>query len=296
MKFTSDGAATSEQIRAVQKKSMEILLYFRDFCKENGLLFYFCGGCCIGSIRHKGFVPWDDDVDVFMPRRDYERLAEIWPEKADAKYVYCRSDKDHYYRSLLTAISDETTTFIKERQQDLDISHGIRLEILPLDACPDSAFARKCQILWGLIYSMFNNNEAPTSRGKGLYIAGKILLALAPTQKMRYRVWRFAEKRMSRYPITEKTKYVTELCARYDAMLRSYPAEDFAKAKWVDFEGEKMPIPIGYDRYLRMVFGDYMQLPPKEDQVPKHEAVLVDTENGYRKYKGEYYPRPMKSK
>lgn len=291
MKIEGNGPLSPQELRAIQEKSLEILVYFKDFCQKHGLLFYFCGGCCIGAIRHKGFIPWDDDIDVFMPRKDYERLAQLWPKEADPQYAYCRSDKGHYLRSLLSAISDENTTFIKERQQDLDISHGIRLEILPLDGCPESRFARKRQILWALIYSMFNNNEAPTSKGKGAYLLGRFLLALAPTQGMRYRVWRLAEKRMSRWPITPETKHITELCARYQYMVNDYPAEAFASAKWVEFEGLSMPVPIGYDTYLRMAFGDYMQLPPEEERIPKHEAVLVDTEHSYRQYKGTYYCR-----
>lgn len=291
MKIEGNGPLSPQELRAIQEKSLEILVYFKEFCQKHGLLFYFCGGCCIGAIRHKGFIPWDDDIDVFMPRKDYERLAQLWPKEADPQYAYCRSDKGHYLRSLLSAVSDENTTFIKERQQDLDISHGIRLEILPLDGCPESRFARKRQILWALIYSMFNNNEAPTSKGKGAYLLGRFLLALAPTQGMRYRVWRLAEKRMSRYPITPETKHITELCARYQYMVNDYPAEAFASAKWVEFEGLSMPVPIGYDTYLRMAFGDYMQLPPEEERIPKHEAVLVDTEHSYRQYKGTYYCR-----
>ena len=291
MKIEGNGPLSPQELRAIQEKSLEILVYFKEFCQKHGLLFYFCGGCCIGAIRHKGFIPWDDDIDVFMPRKDYERLAQLWPKEADPQYAYCRSDKGHYLRSLLGAISDENTTFIKERQQDLDISHGIRLEILPLDGCPESRFARKRQILWALIYSMFNNNEAPTSKGKGAYLLGRFLLALAPTQGMRYRVWRLAEKRMSRWPITPETKHITELCARYQYMVNDYPAEAFASAKWVEFEGLSMPVPIGYDTYLRMAFGDYMQLPPEEERIPKHEAVLVDTEHSYRQYKGTYYCR-----
>lgn len=291
MKIEGNGPLSPQELRAIQEKSLEILVYFKEFCQKHGLLFYFCGGCCIGAIRHKGFIPWDDDIDVFMPRKDYERLAQLWPKEADPQYAYCRSDKGHYLRSLLSAVSDENTTFIKERQQDLDISHGIRLEILPLDGCPESRFARKRQILWALIYSMFNNNEAPTSKGKGAYLLGRFLLALAPTQGMRYRVWRLAEKRMSRWPITPETKHITELCARYQYMVNDYPAEAFASAKWVEFEGLSMPVPVGYDTYLRMAFGDYMQLPPEEERIPKHEAVLVDTEHSYRQYKGTYYCR-----
>ena len=62
-------------IRGIQLKSLEILLYFKEFCEEHNLLFYFCGGCCIGTVRHKGFIPWDDDIDVIMPREDYEKLG-----------------------------------------------------------------------------------------------------------------------------------------------------------------------------------------------------------------------------
>lgn len=72
-------------LRELQNKSLEIALYFKDFCNEHGLLFYMCGGCCIGSLRHKGFIPWDDDVDVFMPRDDYEKLKELWPKYANTE-------------------------------------------------------------------------------------------------------------------------------------------------------------------------------------------------------------------
>lgn len=70
-------------------------VYFRDFCKENNLKFFLCGGGCIGALRHKGFIPWDDDVDVFMPRDDYEKLREIWAQNADTdRFSYCRSDEN----------------------------------------------------------------------------------------------------------------------------------------------------------------------------------------------------------
>lgn len=73
-----------EEIKKIQEKSLEMALYLKKICVDNNLLFYFCGGCCIGTIRHQGFIPWDDDVDVFMPRRDYEILKRIWKSKADS--------------------------------------------------------------------------------------------------------------------------------------------------------------------------------------------------------------------
>lgn len=283
-------------LKALQEKSLEILEVFQRFCQEHHLLFYFCGGCCIGTLRHGGFIPWDDDIDVFMPRTDYEKLAEIWPkEMGETPYAFCRSNEKQFFRSLLTAISDENTTFIKERQADLDISHGVRLEILPLDGCPNSRIRRKIQILWGLTYQIYMNQEAPTSKGKALELVGKAMLALVPGWKRRYHLAKFAEKQMSKYPFDacEKT---TELCARYQYMRNEYPHAAFASAVNRSFEGRQMPIPVGYDDYLHMAFGDYMKLPPAEAQVPKHDAVLVDLKHGYRQYKGKYYCTEQKKK
>ncbi|MGI6279384.1 MAG: LicD family protein [Acutalibacteraceae bacterium] len=277
------------ELERLQKKSIEILKVFKKFCEENGLLFYFCGGCCIGAVRNKGFIPWDDDIDVFMPRDDYEKLFRLWPEKMKGtKYVICRSTEQKFLRSLLTAISDEETTFIKERQKDLDISHGVRLEILPLDGCPSGKFKRKLQILWALAFQIFMNQEPPVSKGKFFEIIGRIMLCLAPTWKMRYRIAKFAERQMSKYPISECEK-ITELCARYQYMVNEYPKEAFAGAVYKEFEGELMPIPAGYETYLKMAFGDYMALPPEDQRVPKHDAVFIDLENSYKKYENIYY-------
>lgn len=275
-------------IKDLQNKSLEILKVFKEFCDKHGLLFYFCGGCCIGTLRHKGFIPWDDDIDVFMPREDYEKLAVLWPQQMkDTKYRYCRNSKNEYHRSLLSAISDEETTFIKERQKDLDISHGIRLEILPLDGCPSSRFKRKMQIFWGLTYQIYMNQEAPTSKGTLLKIIGKMMLFVCPGWKLRYKAAKLAERKMSKYKISDCDK-ITELCARYKYMVNEYPKEAFASAVLKEFEGEMMPIPVGYDDYLKMAFGEYMELPPESERFPKHEAILIDTQKSYKEYK-EYY-------
>lgn len=279
----------NNELVQLQQKSLEILKVFKDFCDKHHLLFYFCGGCCIGTLRHRGFIPWDDDIDVFMPRRDYEKLAELWPkEMGNTPYRFCRSNEKEFLRSLLSAISDETTTFIKERQQDLDISHGVRLEILPLDGCPASRFKRKAQILWALVYQIYMNQEAPTSKGRFLESVGNMMLRLVPSWKRRYKVAKFAEKRMSRFPFDECEK-VTELCARYQYMVNEYPRKAFEKAVCMEFEGMEMPVPVGYDVYLKMAFGDYMQLPPEENRIPKHDAVFIDMENSYKLYRNKYY-------
>lgn len=269
------------ELYSIQQKSLELLDYFKNICDENGLRFFLCGGCCIGAVRHKGFIPWDDDVDVFMPRKDYEKLARIWNSVADTEhYSYVRTTKEHYTRLMHSAINDNKTTFIKERQKDLDTWHGIRLEIIPLDGCPRSRFKRKMQLMWALIYQIYNVQEPPTSKGKAANAAGRLMLALVPSNKLRCAVWRFAEKRMSRFDF-DKCDKITELVTRYRYMVNEYPAEAFKEAVYMDFEGRKMPLPCGYDAYLSMAFKDYMTLPPESERQPKHEAVYVDTEHGF---------------
>ena len=279
--------AINPEIEALQKKSLEILVFFKEFCDKHNLLFYFCGGCCIGTLRHQGFIPWDDDIDVFMPRNDYEKLCRLWKREVPAdQYILCRADENHFIRSQLTAIVDPHTTFIKENQKDLDIPHGIRLEVLPLDGCPDSRIKRKIQIFWGLVYQVFCLQDPPTSKGKIPELLGKAALCCFPGWKRKTNFWKFAEKQMSKYKIKD-CKKITELCVRFEYMTNEYPKEAFEKAVYKEFEGLQMPIPVGYDAYLKMAFGDYMQLPPKEKQIPKHEAVLIDVDRGYEYYRGK---------
>lgn len=274
------------ELKDLQNKSLEILIMFDKFCKEHNLKYFLCGGACIGTVRHGGFIPWDDDIDVFMLRADYEKLKDVFVNSE--KYRLCRTNKDTFYRSMITAISDENTTFIKERQKDLDIPHGVRLEIIPLDNCPKNKLSRKLQILWALTYQIYNNQEPPTSKGKLLEFIGKLMLFVFPTWKMRYRISKFAEKQMTKYNKRPST-HITELCSRYQYMVNEYPKEIFEGAVYKEFEGVLAPLPQGYDEYLKMAFGNYLELPPESEQVPKHDAVFIDLENSYKNYKGKYY-------
>ena len=285
---------SSDELRQLQLKSLEMALYFRDFCKENNLKFFLCGGGCIGAVRHKGFIPWDDDLDVFMPRDDYEKLSKLWEKKADtSRYSYCRPDASHHYRNLFATITDNRTTFIKTHQADLDINHGIVLDILPLDGYPDSKMARVCQVFWALVYSVFCAQMVPTNHGKFVGVLGRVLLNCVPSQKIRYKIWRFAEKEMSKYKISDCDN-ITQLCSGPYYMRKKYSKVAFEKAIEVDFEGKLMPIPQGYDDYLRSAFGDYLRLPPEEKRVAHHDVVFCDLENGYENYKGVYYCRGEK--
>ncbi len=276
---------STEQTRALQEKSLEMALYFDEFCKKNGLTWFFCGGCCIGTVRNKGFIPWDDDIDGFMPRKDYERLKELWQDSP--RYSIQYTTKDQVTQNQFLTICDNGTAFVKTYQKDLDIRHGIMLDILPLDGCP-SGWRRKLQKMWALMYSLFIVGKAPTNHGKAAEMLGKAALAVVKPVSWRYRLWRFCEKQMTKYPI-ENCEKITELCSGPGYMQNEYPKRCFEPVVRMEFEGHSMPMPAGYDEYLRMAFGDYMQLPPEEKRVCHHDYEVLDTENSYLKYKGKYY-------
>ena len=278
-----------KQLRHVQKKSLQLAKYFSDFCDKNGLLCFLCGGGAIGSIRHQGFIPWDDDLDFFMPRSDYEKLVSLWKEQEnDENYVLLRASKNYNDRNSFTTLRDKETPFIKTYQDDLDIVHGVQIDIFPLDVAPMKSYQRKIQKFWALVYAIYCSQQIPQNHGKFFTGLGKFLLFLAPTQRNKYYVWKFAEKKMTKYNCTT-TGFVTELCVGPRYMGNIYPEKDFSAAKKVIFEDVELPIPIGYHDYLSNVFGDYMKLPPENQRTAHHETIFIDPENSYKKYKGIYY-------
>ena len=280
---------SEQEVKKLQKISIDMAKCFVDFCKQHNLTCYLCGGGCIGTIRHGGMIPWDDDLDFFMPREDYEKAWRLWKkEMQDSRYVLEKSDASHVDHNLFFTLRDKETTLVKPYQKDLDITHGVALDVLPLDGYPDKKWQRRFQCFWALIYSLYCAQVVPVNHGKKVEMLGRIALAAVPSKRIRYCIWRLAEKKMTKYRIKD-CKGITELCSGPGYMKNWYPKEAFLKAVYRPFEDTQMPIPAGYDDYLKIAFGDYMQLPPEEKRVGHHEALFMDLDNSYVKYRGKYY-------
>ncbi len=287
--FFSMDEMNPDDLRELQLKCLSILVYFKDICEKNKLTFYLAGGTAIGALRHKGFIPWDDDIDVFMPRPDYEKLTRIWDKVADtSRYAFCRSTRETNYHHHAASIVDNNSTLIEERSVNSDIPQGVMMDVIPLDGCPDSKIARFFQLYNALKFALFNPQRLPENKNRGIYIGTKIFLAVIKSKKLRDSIWIQAEKKMTKYGYYSN-KNITELIGELYGMVAEHPLEDFLTTVEVDFEGYKMPIMKGYDAYLKSVFGDYMKLPPKSKRKPKTRLVYANLNEPYLQYKGKYY-------
>lgn len=278
---------TPEQLRRLQLKELDTLLYFKEFCEEHNLTFYFCGGCCIGSLRNKGFIPWDDDIDVFMPREDYEKLYTLWNEHSKNQRFLClRTDHTIFTGNIFTTIIDTTSTTVKANQAHLNVPHGIVMDVLPLDGCP-KGLKRKAQKAWAMIYSLFLAQIVPEKHGGIVSLGSRVLLGVFRGKKLRDKIWRFAQNQMTKYSIKD-CEYITELCSGPKYMQCEYPKELFASAVYEEFEGYQMPIPVGFDKYLKMAFGDYKKLPPENKRKPHHDLIFCDLEMNCYDYEKKF--------
>ena len=277
----------AETQKKMKAKMLEMLVYFRDFCEEHGLRFWLIGGGAIGAVREHGFIPWDDDVDVQMPLPDYQKFLELWEQYGDKnKYKLCKTNREVNYHHCAASLRDPTTTFICTYNKYNDICHGIALEFGPITPTPNSKILQYIQIFHGYIYALFNNQRLPNNRGGKIRTLTKLVYKLIPWKKVRDDIWIRAEKKKTKYK-WEDCEYVKELWGKTSFI--NFPRKWFDSVVWFDFEGYKMPLPVGYHEYLTMIFGDYMKRPPVPERVAKHELLFVDMDHPYTDYKGVYY-------
>ena len=137
---------TPELLRELQLKQLDMLVYFRDFCEKNNLTFYLIGGALIGALRNGGFVPWDDDVDVMLPREDYEKLYKLWHEQgADGRFRLLKTDSDMFTGNIFMTVTDTNYTMVKTNQTEVDIPHGLVMSFR-LMFVPTAVLHAKCSM------------------------------------------------------------------------------------------------------------------------------------------------------
>lgn len=268
-----------QQMSALKRIEIDLFCAFIDVCKKLNLKYYIVGGTLIGAIRHQGFIPWDDDIDVAMPRADYEifmeKAQEFLPEHYFVQNIY--TDKE--YVTFFAKIRNSNTTFIETAINHLRINHGIYIDIFPLDFFPESKTAQK-RVLW--------KNKLYTQR-----ISACFNLPYVKTMKHRLIAALLALRYPSIRAVVEKKDKMLKSIPKSN-MFASYggawgikeiaPVEWFGEGVAVTFEGMEVIAPTGYHNWLTQVYGDYMQLPPEEKRVAHHYADIIDPNTSYKHY------------
>ena len=221
----------------------------------------------------------------------YEKFEKLWEKYGDKdRYVFCKTNEKVNYHHPCASLRDPSTTFISSYNQNLDICHGIAFELGPVDACPDSAVKRFFQLFYAFVFVLFNTQRLPNNKGKLFRGASYIMYKLVPSKKVRYKIWKFAERKISQYS-WENATHVCELRGSIKFMFKKYPKEWFDSVVYFDFCGHKVPLMKGYDQYLSGIFGNYKKRPPKSAQIPKHDLAFSDMDRPYTYYKGiKYFP------
>lgn len=249
--------------REIQLSCLKVLEAFDGLCRERGLRYYLSGGTLLGAIRHKGFIPWDDDVDVMMPREDYERLLTV----GDGR-IFCLNRGD--YGRPWARMSDAGTRRSSEALFTGD-TDGAYIDIFPIDGVPEGAFAaklfyRRIRISDMLWRTATRNSIGTNERLRLLKRVAAALLKPIGAKPFARRMNRIAMAQ----PYDGKFRGVS-MITHYGAR-EKMPAEVFDRAVEVDFEGLRLPAPCGWDVYLSRLYGDYMVIPPEHRRATHHSS------------------------
>lgn len=257
------------ELEELQKIETDILAWFDLFCKEHDLSYFMCGGTLIGAVRHKGFIPWDDDIDVAMLSKDYDRLIEIMKTENNGRYKFLCHELFRNYLYPYAKIVD-TKTVINENNRDFGYKLGVYIDVFPYANETDDTEERKQRhkrhqrldkwLTYATIKNHSGNHGIKSIAYKGIDIAVKIY---------------------SRERITDKwVEFTREYDGRETSLISSswfyLESEVLPKAYYSEtvdlvFEGHHFSAPKGYHEYLTSRYGNYMKLPPEEERVPKHE-------------------------
>ena len=255
-------------LKHLQNLELMILKDFIKICDENNLTYYMYAGSLLGSVRHNGFIPWDDDLDVIMFRDDFERFKKIFIASNNDKYELLCNETNEDYFHLLAKLMLKGTKFEEPWVSQVDFHIGINMDIFVLDDLSDAGFKRNYQLKKSFLYNK-------------LLIMSKIRLDDLPlltkiVTHAGYHVlnlFRITPSFLNRRCLNFLKKYRDENCEcvfDISATAEEYPQifkkEDFKSIKKIAFEDIEVNIPSGYDNILRSLYGEYMELPPEEDR------------------------------
>lgn len=268
---------------------LNILKEFAAFCELNGFSYFLDAGTLLGAVRHKGFIPWDDDIDVNMPRNDYDRFIKMMKEGEGHIAEHLKVEFPEHTVYPFAKISDDRTLLI-EFPDKYPMEVGVYIDIFAKDGILDDSFSSKtvCMISkilgrlhWFSKFSIYAWRKSKNLGKKVVAVIGRVCIKKG-TMAIRLQD-KLIHWNQKKHPL-EKCKYVTTLTN--GEFHKIAPKECFSRYVMLDFENQKFRCPVGYDTYLKCLYpGDYMQLPPENKRVHHNTVVYWKTQED----KAEYY-------
>ncbi len=246
----------------------EMLKVFDAFCKENNIRYFLAYGTLLGAVRYKKFIPWDDDVDLLIPREDYQKMITLF--KDSEKYRLYAMEKDENYLFPFAKLCDLTTRKI-ETGYNNGVELGVDIDLFPIDSWDNDMEKAKKEakyIHWMMMGLGWSKLESAASSNPVKTLARRCLMTFCRMLGGKYFIRKILKATIKDSQKGSSYAGVKAWCVYGERGI--IPAEAFADSVEIEFEGEKFPAPVGYDTYLTCLYGDYLPEPPKEKQKTHH--------------------------
>ncbi|MEE0914256.1 MAG: LicD family protein [Ruminococcus sp.] len=264
----------------LQKCEFDILKIFIDICDRLKLKYFLVCGSALGAVKYKGFIPWDDDIDVALLRPDYELFLKEAP-KLLPKNIFLQNYKsDKKFPTIYSKLRNSDTTYIETSSAKLPINHGIYIDIFPLDGYPEKKLKQNIFEIRKTIYKrLLSVAYQPNKSWKWFFIAPFRLFGI---NRFSNKIAKSYEKMISKYSIY-KTKLLTNH-GNWQGKLDYSPVEHFGDGSEGIFEGLNVRLPYNYDAYLKQKYDCYEDDLPDSKKVGHHFYTKMDCNKSYKEY------------
>jgi len=261
-------------LKKLQSVETEMLKVVADFCKKHNIKYSLYAGTLLGAVRHGGFIPWDDDIDVFMERNEYDRFLELWEKENIEGYYLEGTNRYDYFGLNHSKIRKNGTKLASFKEMEKDCHHGIWIDIFPFDKIPTDKKLRKKFIFKAKLRMVYTRGYPFTKGGLLLKLISRILLI--PSKKTQLKLRNKYEKQIiHKYKdLTEGYEYMSLAAAENFGTY--YPAQVIENLATINFDGQEFSCVQDYDKMLTIQYGDYMKLPPEEQRICKHNPEVLD--------------------
>lgn len=267
-----------DKLRTLQLTQLEMLKIFDGFCREYGLHYSLYAGTLLGAVRHRGFIPWDDDLDVCMARNEYDRFVALWQETPYSGYILQNKETTPAFSQSFTKLRKDHTTFLQNKEEAGAYHTGIFIDIFPIDRVPSSKLSR-WMFKWNCMkYQLLTREHIPPKSGALTRFACTLILLCTPKRNRATDRQKLLRK-ITKYDGNNTLETIAiEVMSTINCPMAANMLSDYT---YLPFEDGEFMCFAGWDEYLRRKYNDYMQLPPEEERSWKHHPFLIDFEHNY---------------